>query len=108
MCAVSAVTDHYIKKFEPYQIPSTIPWPTPAPMPVTPTVPPYSQIPAPLPITRDEFDQLRKDILEMKEILKVLKEYDKTSNQPHCEKQENVAFLKKLAAQLDIELPELD
>ncbi len=100
------VSDHYIDKFK------KLPWiddldkyrtyPDPS-KPIAPNWPPVLD-----PVTRSEFEQLRKDLEEMKELLKKAMEYDKRTNQPHCEKQENIEIIKNLADALGVDLSEID
>ena len=55
-------------------------------------------------ITRDEFESLKKEVLEMKELIKKAAEYDKQNNEPHCENPEKVKLLKQIADLFGIEL----
>lgn len=105
MCAVSAITDHFGKKWEEYTVPyspPTIGVPFPAPQPK------IHSVLNDRPITKAEFDALKKEVETLKETLKVLQEYDKRTNQPHCEKEENVKFIKRLAEALGVDLSELE
>lgn len=55
-------------------------------------------------VTREEFDSLKKEVEEMKELLKRAVEYDERNNEPHCEIEEKVEVLKKVAELLGVDL----
>lgn len=59
------------------------------------------------PVSRAEFEQLRKEMMELKELLKAAKAYDDLTNQPNCEKEENVKVLKKVAEALGVDLSDV-
>lgn len=59
------------------------------------------------PISRHEFDQLKKEVLEMKELLKRAIEYDKKNNQPHCEIEQKMDFLRQVAKSVGIDLDDV-
>lgn len=87
MCVVSMVTDYYRDKWTSSQAPSwTITWPL---------------------ISRQEFDQLQKEVQEMKELLTRAKKYDEDNNEPHCEKEENVKLVKRIAELVGVDLGDL-
>jgi hypothetical protein len=44
-------------------------------------------------ITRDEFDELKREVADMKELLKRAKEYDERTGQPDCEIDEKMMAL---------------
>jgi hypothetical protein len=58
-------------------------------------------------VSRAEFEQLRKEMLELKELLKSAKVYDELTNQPNCEKEENVKVLRRIANALDVNLDDI-
>lgn len=87
MCVISMIMDHYQDKYKEY------PWV----IHDTGTV--FLNPP-----TRQEFDALRQDVLEMKELLKKAKIYDEKNNQPNCEDPKKVEFIRKLAKELGVEL----
>jgi hypothetical protein len=107
MCVVSMVMDHYKDKWD--HLPGiatgvTYPnnWP---PLQSTPNQPTSIQI-AP-PITREEFDQLRNDVLEMKELVKRALKYDQDTNQADCENEEKVALVRKVAEMVGVSLDDI-
>lgn len=94
MCAVSNVGDHYSTRFQPYmgQVQqqgaggmSTL----------------FENIP------RHEFEQLRKEVLEMKDLLIKAKEIDEKTKQPNCEQEDKVKILKEIAKIFAISLDEV-
>lgn len=87
-----------------------------------PTYQPYSIQPSPLTqpsalgqpagglapvITRQEFDDLKRDVLEMKELLKRAKEYDERTGQTDCEQDEKLAVLRKVAELVGVDLKDV-
>jgi len=108
MCVYSAMGDHYTKR-----LPETYPWINPIIYPELPMRPPSSVPTAPpttipqdwqVPVSRAEFEALKKDVLEMKEILKIAKKYDKDTGQPDCEMEEKIELIKKIAKLVGVEL----
>lgn len=119
MCVVSMVGDHYRDKFLPWE----------DRLPRIPGYPPYLPERAPQrpddikreldkmkdlgktvvekPITRAEYDKLREDVLEMKELLKRAVAYDKANGEPACETDEKVALLKRMADFVGVDLKEV-
>lgn len=49
-----------------------------------------------------EFEALKKEVLEMKELLLRAKKYDEKNNDPNCEQEQKVELLKKIADIVDI------
>lgn len=110
MCAVSFVGDHYGEKWSnpsPWFVPNPLAFPPTLPMPL----PAYGNgqpfVVTHTPITREEFDALRADVLEMKALLIRAKEYDERTGQPHCEQEDKIALLKKVAEMVGISLEEV-
>lgn len=106
MCVVSMIGDHYKDKWtsppydwlQPYIVPRKEPtdW--------NELLKPFKVEPTQSPISRKEFDDLKKEVLEMKELLQKAVEYDKKTNQPHCETEEKIALLKQVAKLFGVEL----
>lgn len=94
MCVVSALGEHYTEKFEPYR---RMIYPNEGlqPLGIYQTV------------SRQEFEELRNLVLEMRDILLVGKAYDEKTNQPHCEHEEKVALLKEIAKQVGVDIDEV-
>ncbi len=107
MCIVSFVGNHYEDKWNNLrpiiyttgtgQIPTIID-------PINPTAAP-SQKPTLLP--QAEFDALKKEVEDMKVLLKKAKIYDEENNEPNCEMESKVAFLKKVAEFVGVDLEDV-
>lgn len=59
------------------------------------------------PVTREEFDTLKREVEIMKKQLEGAKEYDKKNNEPNCEIEDKMELLKKIAALVGINLDEV-
>jgi hypothetical protein len=73
--------------------------------PYTPTNPinPYPNIPD----NSEEIEKLRKEVKQMKELLKRAVKYDKENNQPHCETEDKIKFLKQVAEFVGVDLEDV-
>lgn len=70
--------------------------------------PPYQQIFTNIPdVSRAEFESLKKEVEEMKALLKRAKEYDEKNNEPNCEIEEKMAMLRKFADAVGIDLDDV-
>jgi len=58
-------------------------------------------------VTKIEFDALKKEVEEMKAILKKAKLYDEQTGQPHCEMEDKVSKLKEIAKLMGVDLSEV-
>jgi len=81
MCMMSMVVDFYSEKFHDGGVVQTAP-----------------------PVTREEFEQLKREVLDMKELLKRAKEYDDRTGQPDCEKADKVDLLRQIAKLVGVDL----
>lgn len=94
MCVVSMVGDHYDDKWrEPYQdkLNNTgLNWT-------------FTQNS----ITREEFETLKKEVEDMKQLLIKAKIYDEKNNEPDCELETKIEFLKKMAEAVGVNLEEV-
>jgi hypothetical protein len=87
MCTVSMIGDHFNDKWK---------------------QPPYQQIFTNIPdVSRAEFEALKKEVEEMKVLLKRAKEYDEKNNEPNCEIEEKMAMLRKFADAVGIDLDDV-
>lgn len=87
MCTVSMIGDHFSEKWK---------------------QPPYQQIFTNIPdVSRAEFEALKKEVEEMKALLKRAKEYDEKNNEPNCEIEEKMAMLRKFADAVGIDLDDV-
>jgi len=98
MCVVSMVGDHFNDKW----------WPNLEPqIPFNRSTITTEQLSAFLAPTRKEFDALKKEVEEMKKLLERAVEYDKKNNEPHCEIEDKVALLKKVAKLVGVSLEDI-
>lgn len=94
MCMISFVGDFYHDKWLPH-------------VPIQPSV---SSNPTDITISeisRAEFDVLKKDVMDMKELLRRAKIYDEQNNQPDCHKEEKLKTLRKIAELVGINLDDV-
>jgi len=111
MCVTSMIGDHYGQKW-PQQYPSQ-PW--------TPPVSPFYPQPtedSKVRISREldemhkvqkdrEFQELKKDVQEMKELLKKAKAYDIDNGEPECELEEKYELIRKVAKYVEVEIEDV-
>lgn len=57
--------------------------------------------------TREEFERLKAEVAELKELLKAAKRYDERTGQPDCEMEDKIALLKRLAELVGVDLSEV-
>lgn len=110
MCAVSMIGDHYSDRFR-ERWPQVDPWPL-LPQPYAPSDPAdiqkkMQELLGPKQITREEFDQLKREVLEMKELLRKAKAYDEAKGEPDCELESKLAVLRKVAALVGVNLDDV-
>ena len=90
MCVVSMIGDHFNEKWrEPYK-----PY----------TYPNYPVNSFQQEVSKEEFDQLKREVEELKALLKRAKIYDEKNNEPNCEIEEKMEFLRKVAELVGIDL----
>lgn len=92
MCVVSMVADHYNDKWQ------RVPWIYPP----TTTTTTFAKHP-----TQREFDDLKREVVDLKELLKKAKEYDRKNNEPDCEIEEKINKLREIAKIVGIDLDEI-
>lgn len=111
MCVVSMVGDHYGDKWDPWKkyIPNQ-------PSPLIPEQQDPSKAfedflkkinPNPQTPTRQEFEDLKKEVEDLKSLLKRAKEYDEKNNEPNCEIEEKMKLLKEIAKLVGVNLDEI-
>lgn len=94
MCVVSMIGDHFHDK-----------WNTPYNQNIIKEIEIWRNSNFPKPnVTREEFDNLKKEVLDMKELLKKAFDYDKKNNEPNCEIEEKIATLKRVANLFGIDI----
>lgn len=99
MCVVSFVGDQFNRQFD------QSPWIIPQPH-IDPSLQknPYKLDPG---ITRQEFDQLKREVELMKKMLEGAKEYDRKNNEPNCEIEAKMAKLKAIAELVGVNLDDV-
>lgn len=104
MCVISFVGDHYTEKWRDRDWNGwwTIPY-----NPQTPVIPLTFPTTIPNAVSREEFDALLAEVLEMKELLKKALKYDQDNGEPDCYMDEKVAALKKVAELVGVDLSEV-
>lgn len=93
MCVISFIGDHYAERWQPYVTP---------PNTTTPFV--FTQ---PQPISRDEFDLLKREVENVKELLIKAKRYDEDHDEADCSMDEKVDVLRKVAEMVGVDLSEV-
>jgi len=111
MCVVSMIGDHYHDKWKTWPLIQPEPY-----QPIQPLIPDdnitkkkfdgYFKNLQPPP-TRKEFEELKKEVEEMKKLLQRAVRYDEANNEPHCEMEEKVAVLKAVAKMVGVDLSEI-
>lgn len=94
MCVVSFIGDHYGDKWEKYK--DYTPFNSPNPLPFT-----FPQV------SKEEFDNLKKEVEEMKELLRKAKIYDEKNNEPNCEIEDKMKLLREIAKLVGIDLDDV-
>lgn len=90
MCVSSMIMDHYQDKW------------------TNPLNPLFPLAPSPIPpVSKEDFDALKRDVEEMKALLKRAVDYDKRNNEPECEMAEKVALVRKVAEMVGVTLDDV-
>lgn len=92
---MSAIHDDFSRRAR-----ETYPWLQPVVHPTTDS----TSINVAVGVSRAEFDALKKEVEELKKLLKAAKEFDTATGQPDCEIEEKTEFLRKLAEFLGVDL----
>lgn len=58
-------------------------------------------------VSKAEFEALKKEVEQMKELLRRAKIYDEKNNEPNCEIEDKMKFLKEVARLVGIDLDEV-
>lgn len=62
----------------------------------------------PLPeVSREEFDRLRREMEELRRLLKAAKRFDEQTGQPHCELDEKVDMVKRVAKMVGVDMQDV-
>ena len=62
---------------------------------------------SPIDVTRVEFEALKKEVEDMKELLKKAKIYDEKNGEPNCEMESKISKLKEIAELMGVDLSEV-
>lgn len=95
MCTVSFVGDTWRER-----IPNDYPWTVPSPNSNPIVWPPAAP-------SQEEFDQLKRDVEEMRKELVVARQQDIEDGNPDCEMEEKIAFIRGIAEFVGIDLDEV-
>lgn len=57
-------------------------------------------------VSREEFNKLKKEVQEIKRLLKNAAELDKVTSQPNCENEDKIGFLRQIFKLLGVKFPE--
>lgn len=93
MCTVSMIGDFYNDKW--------------APRPWYSTVASPARIEYVLGMSREEFDALKKEVEEIKELIKRVKKYDEDHGEPNCEIEDKMKLLRRVAKAVGVELEDV-
>ncbi len=108
MCTVSNIGDGYRDNFPP-RWPNIV-WPaqpTGVPYPSQPGIPGQPFVINTSEVTREEFNALKKEVEELKQLLKAAKKFDEETGQPDCHMDDKVEFIKKLAEYVGVDLEDI-
>ena len=112
MCTVSNIGDGYRDNFPPrwpgIVHPNTWPTqPTGVPYPSQPGIPGQPVVIDTSGVSKQEFEALKKEVEELKQLLKAAKKFDEETGQPDCHMDDKVDFIKKLAEYVGVDLEDI-
>lgn len=58
--------------------------------------------------TKEDIAEIKKELEELKKLLKSAIKYDEMTSQPHCETEDKIALIKKVADMVGVDLKDLD
>ena len=105
MCVVSMIGDEFSKRFDPVDWNKLHPYVPNPPADVNIVFPPSNAIE--IQQLKKQVEELRKEVLLMKDLLKAAKLYDEKNNQPDCEMESKVTKLKEIAKLMGVDLSEI-
>jgi len=109
MCTVSNIGDNYRDNFAP-RWPNVPVWPvqpTGVPYPAQPSIPGQPLVINTPAVSKEEFEALKKEVEELKQLLKAAKKFDDETGQPDCHMDDKVDFIKKLAEYVGVDLEDI-
>lgn len=96
---VSNIGDQWGRQL-PERWPDVVPSPS-FPPPASPSVIPWPPLG---PVSREEFEALRKEMEELKQLLQAAKRFDEATGQPDCHMDEKVKLIKAVAKMVGVDL----
>jgi hypothetical protein len=105
MCTVSMIGDEFSKRFDPIDWGKLNPY-VPNPNPTLTYSYPAATA-AEVSLLRQQVEDLKKEVLLMKDLLKAAKLYDEKNNEPNCEMENKVKKLKEIAKLMGVDLSEI-
>ena len=87
MCVVSNIYDYGRQQIE-----QQWPWVTPS----IESVPPE--------VTKEDIAEIRRELAELRDLIKAGQRYDEATGQPDCELEEKTELIRRLAELLDVEI----
>ncbi len=96
MCSVSMVITDFQTR-HPGIIPNAVPQMSWAPFQTVPISP----------VSRDEFDTLKREVEALRGLLAAAKKFDEETGQPDCEQAEKVALLKRVAELVGVDISDV-
>lgn len=109
MCTVSNIGDNYRDNFAP-RWPNVPVWPhqpVGVPYPAQPSIPGQPLVINTPAVSKEEFEALKKEVEELKQLLKAAKKFDDETGQPDCHMDDKVDFIKKLAEYVGVDLEDI-
>ena len=98
------IGDFYRDKFTD---PNRYPYLQPVTTPIYPFQVTYVPSYTPPSISREEFEALKQEVMDMKELLKRAIKYDEENNEPHSELNEKITVIQKIAELVGVDLIDL-
>jgi hypothetical protein len=98
MCVVSSIGDEWGRTFPDR-------WPTIPTVPSTDTSPRI--VISDPEVSKEDFDALRREVLELKKLLLAAKAYDEATGQPDCEMDEKVDLIRRVAEFVGVDVDEV-
>jgi hypothetical protein len=96
MCTVSFVGDDYRRTF-PDRWPKVDPWRIDPIQPFTPTPE----------VSKEDFEKLKREVEELKKLLKAAKRFDDKTGQKDCEMDDKIEFIRKVAKFVGVDIDEV-
>ena len=106
MCVVSMVIDHSRDKWQEKDWINLPRWPVTTPGVPMPSLPPQPSLLNPL-LTKQEFDEFKKDFEDFKKLVLRALKYDEMNNEPHCEMDFKAELVRRVAQELGVSIDDL-